>query len=190
MNNAESLYKESYTLITEEITEMLKRINPAETQALIDMLCSGKRVFFTGVGRVMLSLSAMAKRLSHLNIETHCVGDINEPSMRNGDILVVASGSGESILPVALAKKAKDLNGLVILIGSNPKSTIAGLCDLFVRIPAQTKLALPDEFVSKQAMTSLFEQTLLIYADTVAQMIIAQRELDIRKLWDTHANLE
>ena len=68
--------------------------------------------------------------------------------------------------------------------------TVAQLADLQVRIPAQTKLALADEFVSKQAMTSLFEQTLLLYGDAVAAVIIDAKGLDIHALWDTHANLE
>lgn len=186
----EQKYEAACRCILEECTQMLSRIDPRQTEAFIDLLCGARRVFFIGVGRVMLSLEALAKRLGHLGIETHIVGDINEPSFSKEDLLVVASGSGESIVPVAIAKKAKSIGGKIVHIGSNPIGTVAQLADLQVRIPAQTKLALPDEFRSNQAMTSLFEQTLLLYGDAVAAVIIESRHLDIHTLWDTHANLE
>ena len=188
--SVEQKYTEACSRILDECTQMLARIDCNQTEQFIEMLCGARRVFFIGVGRVMLSLEAMAKRLAHLGIETHVVGDINEPAFGTEDLLVVASGSGESIVPVAIAKKAKSIGGKIVHIGSNPTGTVAQLADLQVRIPAQTKLALPDEFVSKQAMTSLFEQTLLLYVDAVAAVIIDSKGLDIHALWDTHANLE
>lgn len=188
--NVDKKYAEACKCILEECAEMLSRIDRGQTEQFVEMLCGARRVFFIGVGRVMLSLEAMAKRLAHLGIETHVVGDINEPAFGVEDLLVVASGSGESIVPVAIAKKAKSIGGKIVHIGSNPVGTVAQLADLQVRIPAQTKLALDDEFVSKQAMTSLFEQTLLLYGDAVAAVIIDAKGLDIHALWDTHANLE
>ena len=190
MSAIDKKYQESCKLILDECTEMLSRIDCNQTEQFIEMLCSARRVFFIGVGRVMLSLEAMAKRLAHLGIQTHVVGDINEPAFGVDDLLVVASGSGESIGPVAIAKKAKSIGGKIVHIGSNPTGTVAQLADLQVRIPAQTKLALADEFQSNQAMTSLFEQTLLLYGDAVAAVIIDAKGLDIHALWDTHANLE
>jgi len=190
MEDIKKKYDEASKLIIYECDEMLKRIKIEQTEEFIKLLCSSRRVFFIGVGRVMLSLEAMAKRFAHLGIETHVVGDINEPHFDKEDLLVVGSGSGESIVPVAIAKKAKEVGGKIVHIGSNPTGTIAKLCDLQVRIPAQTKLNLEDEFKSNQSMTSLFEQVLLLYGDTVAALIIEEKHLDIKALWDTHANLE
>jgi len=107
--NVEQKYTQACCCILEECTEMLSRIDSKQTEQFIEMLCGARRVFFIGVGRVMLSLEAMAKRLAHLGIETHVVGDINEPAFGVEDLLVVASGSGESIVPVAIAKKAKSI---------------------------------------------------------------------------------
>ena len=183
-------YKEISDLVLEELHTSLGVIKEEEVEQLIDIVLGARKVFFIGVGRVMLSLEAMAKRLAHLGIQTHVVGDINEPAFGVDDLLVVASGSGESIVPVAIAKKAKSIGGKIVHIGSNPTGTVAQLADLQVRIPAQTKLALADEFQSNQAMTSLFEQTLLLYGDAVAAVIIDAKGLDIHALWDTHANLE
>ena len=190
METREKEYREAKDLILSEVGEMLSRVDPEQTGAFIDMLLGARRVFFIGVGRVMLALEAMAKRFAHLGIETHVVGDINEPAMGREDLLVVGSGSGESIVPVAIARRAKELGGKIVHIGSNPEGTVARMADLQVRIPAATKLGLPDEMRSGQPMTSLFEQTLFLYGDTVAAMIIHEKGLDVKSLWDTHANLE
>lgn len=39
-------------------------------------------------------------------------------------------------------------------------------------------------------MTSLFEQSLLLFGDVVAKMIIDERQIDMKSLWRYHANLE
>ena len=39
-------------------------------------------------------------------------------------------------------------------------------------------------------MTSLFEQSVLLLGDILAKMIIEERQLDMKSLWQYHANLE
>ncbi len=173
-----------------ECNEALSAVSEDATNELISILLSEKRVFFVGVGRVLLSLEAFAKRLAHLGIETHIVGEITEPALREGDVLIVGSGSGESLFPKAIAQKAKSLGAKVVMIGSNAKSTIASISDLMVRVPTNTKMNCEDEIESKQVMTSLFEQFLLLYGDIVASMIVEIKNLDIHSLWECHANLE
>lgn len=102
----------------------------------------------------------------------------------------MGSGSGESVIPVSIAKIAKKYGAKIIYIGSNPESTMAGMADVFVRIPARTKLYLEDETESVQPMTSLFEQSLLLFGDTVAKLIIDKNNINIKDLWQFHANLE
>jgi 6-phospho-3-hexuloisomerase len=59
-----------------------------------------------------------------------------------------------------------------------------------VRIPVRTKFYLEDEIDSQQPMTSLFEQSLLLLGDVAAKMMIDRRHLDMKGLWQYHANLE
>ena len=47
-----------------------------------------------------------------------------------------------------------------------------------------------DEIHSRQPMTSLFEQALLLFGDTTAMMMIEYRNMDLEELWEYHANLE
>lgn len=184
------MYKNYAETVLAECKTALLSVNEADTERLIGMLLSARRVFFVGVGRVLLSLQAIAKRLAHIGIETHIVGEITEPAIGKGDLLVAASGSGESIFPREIAKKAKSLGAAVVMIGSNPQSTLAATADFLLRVPTGTKLHRDDEIPSAQIMTSLFEQFLLLYGDILAKVIVDRKHIDIAMLWDRHANLE
>lgn len=183
-------YDQTYNVILAEIRRALLEIDRDALEKLVFDIQNADDVFFVGVGRVMMSLEAICKRLSHLGIKSHCVGDITEPAIKKTDLLIIGSGSGESIVPVAIAKKAREFNAKIVHIGSNPSGSVSAYVDYMVRIPVQTRLYLADEIKSSQIMTSLFEQTLLILGDTIAQMIADDRKIDFKALWQCHANLE
>lgn len=181
-------YKHTKELVLKELSESLADID--NIQELIDVILSAEKIFFIGVGRVFLALQCIAKRLNHLGISTFLVGQITEPAITEKDILIVGSGSGESLVPLGIAKKAKILKARIVHIGANPKGAMKEYTDLFIRIPVKTKLNLPDEIQSSQPMTTLFEQSLLLLGDILALMIIDQKNIDIHSLWQFHANLE
>lgn len=176
--------------VVREISDAMEQINPAEVELLIGLMEKADKVFFVGVGRVMLSMQAIAKRLAHLGINTFVVGQITEPAITENDLLIVGSGSGETLFPLGIARKAKNYKATVVHIGANPDCSMKECRDHFIRIPVSSKLHLPDEIVSRQPMTSLFEQSLLLVGDIIALMIIEKRQLDIHSLWQFHANLE
>jgi 6-phospho-3-hexuloisomerase len=183
-------YAQARDLVLVEITRALGAVDSKQVEALVEAILGAGQVFLIGVGRVMLALQAFAKRLNHLGIRAHCVGDIDEPAITPGDLLIVGSGSGESAVPVAIARIAERHGARIAHIGSNPLSSLAPITDIFVRIPVQTKLSLPDEIVSEQMLTSLFEQALLLLGDVLALLIARHLDLDQATLWQHHANLE
>lgn len=184
-----SIYEAKKTIIS-ECALALDSIDDQQSEQLIKAVLEAKKVFFTGVGRVLLSLQAVCKRFAHLGIDTHYIGEITEPAITSEDLLIVGSGSGETLFPVAMARKAKQLGAKLAWIGSNDESTTAKLADITVRIPVQSKLGRMDELKSQQPMTSLFEQTLLLYGDSLARVIIERKNLVLNELWQCHANLE
>ena len=190
MQPYESAFRDTSHLVVEELSRTLDRIDPAQVQAFVDALLAADKVFVVGVGRVLLALQAMTKRFAHLGIAITYVGAITEPAIMPKDLLIVGSGSGSSLFPVAIARKARAVGAKVVHIGSNPQSEMRDIADFMVRIPVRTKLYLDDEIDSRQPMTSLFEQSLLLFGDIVAKMIIDERRLDLKGLWQYHANLE
>jgi len=183
-------YHELEIAIVDEIKKILTSIDEDQVAALVAQIKEAEKVFFVGVGRVLLSLQAIAKRLAHLGIHTVVVGQITEPAITNKDLLIVGSGSGESAFPLVVAKKAKQFEAKVAHIGSNPNSAMSQYTNVFVRIPVSTKLNLDNEIPSIQPMTSLFEQCLLLLGDTIALMIIKEQDINMKALWQYHANLE
>lgn len=183
-------YSEVQKSIIKELGQTFDSISAEQVNELVKEIGMADKVFFVGVGRVLLSLESIAKRLAHLGVKSYVVGDITEPAITKNDLLIVGSGSGESLVPVAIAKKAKSFNARIAHIGSNQHSSMEQYTDVFVRIPVQTKLGLPDEIKSVQPMTSLFEQALLLLGDTIALMIIQDKKIDMPNLWQYHANLE
>lgn len=184
-------YQETCSEVSGELEKTLASIDPASLERLKNDILAADQVFFVGVGRVMLSLQAICKRLAHLGIKAHYVGEITEPHLNKGDLLIVGSGSGGSLFPLGIAKKARAAVGCKIVhIGSNPNSEMKGIADYMVRIPVRTKNYLEDEIDSVQPMTTLFEQSLLLVGDILAKMIIEEKQLDMKGLWQYHANME
>lgn len=185
-------YKENSKLVIDELSASLSSIDEEQVDQLATMICEADKVFVVGVGRVLLMLQALEKRLNHLGIDAYYVGEINEPAITENDLLIVGSGSGESVFPLSIIKLAKEKYGAKTAhIGSNANSSMTAYEDLFVRIPCSTKLNLPDEVKSGQIMSSLFEQSLLLLSDVVAKEIAEKKQItDIHALWKKHANLE
>lgn len=190
MQNRSENFTANRDIVLNELSGALRSVDPDSVVKLMDLILSSARVFFVGIGRVHLSLQAIAKRFAHLGIDAHCVGDITEPAISKGDLLIVGSGSGESLFPVVIANKAFDIGATIVHIGSNPHGAVSRYVALMVRIPVQTKMNLSDEIQSEQPMTALFEQSLLLLGDILAKMIIQKKELDLKSLWKFHANLE
>jgi 6-phospho-3-hexuloisomerase len=183
-------FSEAQRLVVAEIAATLDTISDHEVDALTERIVLADRVFFTGVGRVLLALEAIAKRLGHLGVATVVVGQVTEPAITNRDLLIVGSGSGESAIPLAIAAKAKSLGATVAHIGANPESSMREFADVFVHIPVQTKFSTGTAVNSVQPMTSLFEQCLLLLGDSLALTFMESRGLDLGDLWRYHANLE
>lgn len=184
-------YASTCDAVLNELRQTLSSIDPQSLEQLTEAVLSAEQVFFVGVGRVLLSLQSVCKRLAHLGIKTHYVGEITEPAITKNDLLIVGSGSGASLFPLGIAKKARSaVDCRIVHIGSNPNSELKDICDFMVRIPVRTKFYLADEIDSCQPMTSLFEQSLLLVGDILAKMIVERQQLDMKGLWRCHANLE
>lgn len=185
-------YNDTVESVLSELNRSLNAIDPKSVEQFVDAVLEAEQVYFIGVGRVLLSLQSVCKRFAHLGIKAHYVGEITEPHFTENDLLVVGSGSGGSVFPLGIAQKArKTVPGCKIVhVGSNPNSPMKEVADFMVRIPVRTKEYLDDEIDSNQIMTSLFEQTLLLFGDVCAKMIVEKQQLNIKDLWKYHANLE
>lgn len=190
MDSVSEIFENNYKAIIHECSLVLQSIDRDQLEKSLWIILSADKVFFVGVGRVLLVLNCIAKRFAHIGIKSIVVGDVTEPAITDRDVLIVGSSSGESIYPLSIAKKAKAFDATVIHIGANPESSMKPFTDQFLRVPVATKFDHKGQIQSVQPMTSLFEQSLLLLGDTVAKTIIELRKIDMGTLWKYHANLE
>lgn len=183
-------YLNAKDMVIDECAKALSAIEFEQIEQYMEMMLGAEKVFFVGVGRVLLALKCIAKRYAHLGIHAVVVGEITEPAITDKDVIIVGSGSGETLFPLGIARKAHQIGAKVIHIGSNPNSSMKEVEDLFVRIPVESRAKAPDEIHSGQPMTSLFEQALLLFGDTTAAMLVEKKQINIHDLWQYHANLE
>ncbi len=176
--------------IAGEVQTVLERVDAEETHRLISELLAAQRVFIFAVGRVFLVLQCLGKRLGHLGIDCQVVGSIAEKPIMPRDLLLIASGSGESKLPAEIARIAKSKGARLGIITSTQASTIKSLSDFAVHLPCPTKNDPAAGVKSAQMMSTLFDQALHLYGDVVAMMIQQSKDVRDEDLWQRHANLE
>ncbi|GCF93825.1 3-hexulose-6-phosphate isomerase [Enterococcus florum] len=181
-------YYENSQAVVAELGQLLGKVSEEQQQEYAQALLQAEQVFFVGVGRVRLALEAAVKRLTHLGIHCHMVGDLNEPPITDKDLLVVGSGSGESLFPLGIAKKAKTFDARIVHLTSNPESSIAQLADVIVRFESPSKSS--QAFTSIQPMTTVFEQGLLVFHDVLALQLMEEKGMTFEQLKANHANLE
>ncbi len=186
----ERLYPDTARRIVAEIGETLDLVDPAEVEQLVAALMGARRVFIFAVGRVLLALECLGKRLNHLGIDCQVVGSMDEKPIGPPDLLLIASGSGESKLPAEIARLAKKAGAKLALLTSADASTIQLLSDIVVRLPCPTKKEPNRGVKSIQLMSTLFDQSLHIFGDAVALRIQELKHLSSAELWQRHANLE
>jgi len=194
-------YIKNTNIIIDEISDILNNIPLSQTQNLINQIIKTNRIFLVAIGRVNLSLQCFGKRLAHLGFKVELVGSLTEKPATKKDLLIVASGSGESLIPLHISRKAKSVGCKILHITSSKKSSIRRIADHVVELKAPTKKmskirikeSLSDsasKTMSIQPMSTLFDQVLHIYGDIVSVQIIEKLRLNKINLWKNHANLE
>jgi 6-phospho-3-hexuloisomerase len=194
-------YNENTKIIINEVLNVINNVPLNQTEDLIKNIIKCKKIFLIAIGRVNLALQCFGKRLSHLGFDVELVGSLTEKPATKKDLLIVASGSGESVVPLQIAKKAKKIGCTILHITAAKKSSIKRLADFVVELKAPTKnktkfkinQSLSDsasKTKSIQPMSTLFDQALHIYGDIVSLQIIYKLKLNKINLWKNHANLE
>ena len=185
--------------ILEHLRVSSKKLRSKQVKDFINALLDAKRVFVVGSGRSGLVVRAFAMRLMHLDMNVRVIGETITPSLRNDDLLVALSGSGETSFAVSAAKTAKGIGTKIVVITSYPRSTLAKLADHIVTLPGRTKIALikshldrqiVGEYESLAPLGTLFEVTALVFLDSVIASLMVKLGRNEEELLARHANIE
>lgn len=177
--------------VADELSRTLTAISPAQMEQLADAILKAKRVFVAGAGRSGMMARCFVMRLMHMGLQAYIVGEVVTPGIAAGDLLLIASGSGETASLVSMAKKAKQLGASTATVTIYPASTIGAMSDPVVSIHAPTsKSDIDTGFRSVQPMGSLFEQSLLLCLDYVILILMDKTQITAEEMFARHANLE
>ncbi len=182
--------KDNAAVIIDELTRVFDRLNESELDSLIDEMIQPRRILVIGVGRMMISLKAWVKRMVHLGLDINYVGSVTEGPLHEGDLLIVASSSGESAVPKTIALIAKEKKACIVYIGCSPGSAVERIADYRVLLVGRTKFSRDGEFQSAQPMSTLVEQQLYLLGDMLALEIMKRKGLSEHDVKGNHANLE
>jgi 6-phospho-3-hexuloisomerase len=176
--------------ITAEIAAALADISETEAQQATDAIRQARRVVVHGAGRVGLAGKAFAMRLGHLGFSAHTVTDSTIPPLGPGDLLIVASSTGETSTVVDVATLARSHNARVLVFSASPASRLARLADQFILLKTPTKFGSANGVASIQPMATLFEQALQIFFDLLVLLLMKQTVQQPGDLWARHTNLD
>ena len=174
--------------ITNELERSSEQVSVSQLQELIDRVNNHKRIFVYGTGRSGLMLKAFAMRLMQMGYTSYVIGETTTPSTAPGDLLVVASASGEtgSVNDAVISGLKQGMD--VVAITGSQESTLSHACDPLIRIDVSTKFA--STAASIQPLGSLFEQMLLLIFDsTILRMSRMASDMN-SQMARRHASIE
>lgn len=175
-------------LIINELNQSVKTLSDDDIIDLIQKIQQYKRIFVYGTGRSGLMLKAFAMRLMQLGLNSFVVGETTTPSVQKGDLLILASASGETESVNIMAKSALNQGIDLAIICASDTSTLAKLQSPNILLQSGTKFN--QSPVSQQPLGSLFEQMLLIIFDTVILVMGREQNESNNDMAQRHASLE
>lgn len=190
--------KNSIRIISNYVSNIIEELEEEKIKEVIKRILKANRIFVMGAGRSGLVMRAFAMRLMHLGFTTYVVGEIVTPAVKEGDLVVVASGSGETPSILNLAKIAKDIGAELVLFTSNPESSMAKIADIVVTIRGRISHDVMDymerqlrgDYKSLTPLGTVFEiLTLIVLDGMVAELIHLTRQTE-EHMRSRHAILE
>ncbi len=184
-------FRQALDQMQAELAGVLSRLTPDMAETLIRELEAAPRIFGCATGRSGFILRGFCMRLMHLGFDVFFVGESTTPRLRPGDLLLVMSGSGETLQPREILRRANEVGARTLALTASPASTIGREAQVPILIPGTTKRTRSQEPASAQCPGSLFEQATFLFLESVV-LILYQRRLgrDRDRMLSRHADLE
>jgi 6-phospho-3-hexuloisomerase len=170
--------------ILRDLKRILDAVSEQRTELFLSAIRKARRVFMYGVGRSGLVARMFGMRLVHLGRDATIVGDTTTPAIRQGDLLVVCSRTGQSPILHHAVRLAHNERARVAAVVGLPEAPLARDADLVVQLPLDVAHGEAD-----QPMGSLFEQALHLYLDGVVLQLMSKLRRTAADMERIHSNL-
>ncbi len=177
--------------IIKELEHMASMVKEEEIDGVVSEIMNAKRIFVSGAGRSGFAARAFSNRLMHLGFDVNFVGEPTTPSIREGDLLVIGSGSGMTESLVTNATKSISEGARLVTLTIHPENKIGSMAHAYIKIPGISSRNQSEiTWESVQPNGSSFEQLSWLVYDTIVVSLKkktnqTQKEMDYR-----HANME
>jgi len=178
--------QENQKLVVNKISDILDATDVNYAEKITGMFDGAKRIFISGAGRSKLVGNFLGMRLMHSGYDVSMVGEIVTPSIREGDLLIIISGSGETEQLIAFTNKAKSVGAKIILICSKSSSTIGDMADGTFQIGSDDSYST----VKGMPMGTCFELSTLCFLEAVVAHLIWEKGIPEEEMRYRHANME
>jgi 6-phospho 3-hexuloisomerase len=186
MNNNE-VFTSSIAYIQRKVKDILSTISQSDIEQVKDLFFTSKRIFLYGAGRSGLVAKAFAIRLVHLGFQTFVIGESITAPVQKGDLVIIVSGSGETIPAVMTAEIAHNLHANVISITGKKHSEIAKFADITLYIAAACNDAERKRYAP---LGTLFEASVWILLDGLIADLLESKKENEESMRQRHATLE
>lgn len=177
--------------IIKELEKNANQIRQEELNEFAHQIVLAKSIFVAGAGRSGFVARAFSNRLMHLGLTAYFVGEPTTPAITEGDLLIIASGSGETGSLKVMSEKAKKQKAMTATITIFPEASIGSMADAVVQIPGVTpKSTLKNNVTSVQPMGNAFEQMLWLVCDNIVMILMEKLNRTEEEMFRLHANLE
>lgn len=177
--------------ILDELKGNAKQIDNEGLESVEKLITEAKRIFVGGAGRSGFAARGFSNRLMHLGYTVYFVGEPTTPSIQEGDLLILGSGSGNTASLVSNAKKAKDQGAKVATLIMFPENKIGSMADAIIKIPGVTEKCVDqNKGGSVQASGSSFEELSWITYDAMVMDLMRITNQNSEDLFKRHANME
>lgn len=180
-------------VICEELKKYSSMFVVEEMDKFANEICKADQIFVAGAGRSGFAARGFVNRLLHLGLCVSFVGEPSTPAIKEGDVLVIGSGSGTTASLVVMAQKAIAVGAKVITLTIFPEQTIGSLSKVTIRVPGATPKKeenARDSVVTVQPMGSLFEQYSWITYDAIVLLLMEKLHQSAEQMIARHTNLE
>ena len=181
------LFNKSLNFIQLKINEILDKISQKDIARIKNLFFNSNHIFVYGAGRSGLVAKAFAIRLVHLGFQTFVIGETITQPVQEGDLVIIVSGSGETIPAVMTAEISHNLGANVISITAKKKSEIAKFADVTLFISVDNKDV---ERIQYAPLGTLFEASVWILLDAIIADLLHSKNETEDNMRKRHATLE
>jgi 6-phospho-3-hexuloisomerase len=175
--------------IVEEIAQVAGKIDAGEVGRLVERIVAARTVVIAGEGRSGLVGRTFAMRLMQLGVAAYVAGETITPAVGAGDLFIAISGSGRTAATLTCASSAHDAGAEVVLVSARREGPLAELAADVLVIPGATKAGAPGESISRQPLSSLFDQALHVAFDAMVMLVMRRLGRSEDEMRRAHTNL-